>query len=976
MSNNTNSKPTCLSSEEHDANITDHLLHYFGCITLKDREVFFKEDFSIWKNEFQHQQETLHHSPDQAKRITDQKRTSWKANCTREVDRIDLLRQELLKDEKGRHLVNNVAKSHSDWRKWRESLGSRESLKPLKFNWLSDETNCRKTKETTKTEYILEDDIIVPIIQFDDGKSDSIKSDEVRNKFPNQKTTVQDLLSGKDNLLHKRMYSREPSSGRLVRYFHIPSNNMDWIEQAIGRYFGGDMPNPYETDSELKRKKKTKAHMILRDEYWRGQLHGGQPNCPAHGRYMKPLCTTMSSDPEDVNSLHRNMVLFMPFLHWDTSRKNKQFAKEIKEIMDSAREAGKTTQSNGESTNPKLALPVPKQQKPHTKWSSLKLRWPTVQDRSIEKYPTVDKNGRIKVDKYLGQFLLDAARLYEGISNYRDKILLRHYLTKNPPLHPRRTLDQAYHWTIDSTWERDQDQVIYRHTTTKPKSFHKYDLETGKCKEHEEFNIEGNCEKCKRDIQNESRILMVDQLWMWILDADTIITCFSKRYGSNKQDISAVHKSIRIRMQDSSPDQVRTAFDLGLIIIDECINTLFDQIKTAGRQPHVIEAFTKAIRIATHQQTIAFKRLWRWTEEAGDIYKANGKKDIYGHQIALLDIHPEGRLEKEIKDIIEELDILIHITKVHMKMISAFIANAESLLDPCGKFGDSRKREMMSHYILEMIKKDSSERSEETRKILEEHGSSVGRNEQGDGVSESYKKKHDDYNWFKLNADELEKKVRGRIEELEELHKNASDTAQSIKDLLDLKQQQASVVQAWQSIQQSEETVKQGRSIMVFTVVTILFLPLSFMSSIFGMNNTEITSDTWSIEREFLYMFTISTAVIIVSLFLAFNDWSRAILFWMGIRLWMAIVPCIVRSGLYDWWPHENWSTKGIYLKANTFTDRRKEEAREILIKRKFGNSDSTSPNGQGLRFPMWRFRGRHHGEDKSEGGSTLFSNV
>ncbi|KAK6953606.1 hypothetical protein Daesc_005911 [Daldinia eschscholtzii] len=755
MSNNTNSKPTCLSSEEHDANITDHLLHYFGCITLKNREVFFEKDFPIWTNELQHQQETLHHSPDQAKKITDQKRASWEANCTREVDRIDLLRQELLKDEKDRHLVNNVAKSHSDWRKWRQSLGSHESLKPLKFNWLGDERNCRKTKEMTKTEYSLEEDVVVPIIQFDDGKSDSIKSDEVRNKFPNQKTTVQDLLSGRDNLLHNRMYNRDLSSGRLVRYFHIPSNNMDWIEQAIGRYFGGDMPNPHETDSELKRKKKTKAHMILRDEYWRGQLHG---------------------DPEDFNSLHRNMVLFMPYLHWDTSRKNKQFAKEIKDIMDSARETGKTTLPNGEPTSLKHALPVPKQLKPHTKWTSLKLRWPTVQDKSIEKYPTVDKNGRVKVDKYLGQFLLDAARLYEGISNYRDKILLRHYLTKNPLFIPVVLLIKL---TIG--------QLIRR----------------------------GNETRTKRDIQNESRILMVDQLWMWILDADTIITCFSKRYGSNKQDISAVHKSIRIRMQDSSPDQVRTAFDLGLIIIDECINTLFDQIKTAGRQPHVIEAFTKAIRIATHQQTIAFKRLWRWTEEAGDIYKANGKKDIYGHQIALLDIHPEGRLEKEIKDIIEELDILIHITKVHMKMISAFIANAESLLDPCGKFGDSRKREMMSHYILEMIKKDCSERSDETRKILKEHGSSVGRDEQGDGVSESYKKKHDDYNWFKLNADELEKKVRGRIEELEELHRNANDTAQSIKDLLDLKQQQASVVQAWQSIQQSEETVKQGRSIML-----------------------------------------------------------------------------------------------------------------------------------------------------------------
>lgn len=42
--------------------------------------------------------------------------------------------------------------------------------------------------------------------------------------------------------------------------------------------------------------------------------------------------------------------------------------------------------------------------------------------------------------------------------------------------------------------------------------------------------------------------------------------------------------------------------------------------------------------------------------------------------------------------------------------------------------------------------------------------------------------------------------------------------------LLGLKQQQAAVVQAWQSVQQAEEAVKQGRAIMVFTVITIIFV--------------------------------------------------------------------------------------------------------------------------------------------------------
>jgi hypothetical protein len=41
---------------------------------------------------------------------------------------------------------------------------------------------------------------------------------------------------------------------------------------------------------------------------------------------------------------------------------------------------------------------------------------------------------------------------------------------------------------------------------------------------------------------------------------------------------------------------------------------------------------------------------------------------------------------------------------------------------------------------------------------------------------------------------------------------------------LTVKQQQASVIQAYQAIKQGEETVRQGRAIMLFTVMTIIFV--------------------------------------------------------------------------------------------------------------------------------------------------------
>ena len=88
-----------------------------------------------------------------------------------------------------------------------------------------------------------------------------------------------------------------------------------------------------------------------------------------------------------------------------------------------------------------------------------------------------------------------------------------------------------------------------------------------------------------------------------------------------------------------------------------------------------------------------------------------------------------------------------------------------------------------------------------------------------------------------------------------------------------MKQQQASVIHAWQSVRQSDETIRHGRSIIVFTLATIIFvslttpsaqkvetanrtqLPLSFITSVFGMNTFEWSGDDdshqpWHIEHQ------------------------------------------------------------------------------------------------------------------------------
>ncbi|KAM0547083.1 hypothetical protein ACHAO7_007336 [Fusarium culmorum] len=57
-----------------------------------------------------------------------------------------------------------------------------------------------------------------------------------------------------------------------------------------------------------------------------------------------------------------------------------------------------------------------------------------------------------------------------------------------------------------------------------------------------------------------------------------------------------------------------------------------------------------------------------------------------------------------------------------------------------------------------------------------------------------------------------------------------------ILELLDLKQKAA-------SLREAVLTTKQGQAIMLFTIVTIIFLPLSFITSFLGQNVTDITRD-------------------------------------------------------------------------------------------------------------------------------------
>lgn len=207
-----------------------------------------------------------------------------------------------------------------------------------------------------------------------------------------------------------------------------------------------------------------------------------------------------------------------------------------------------------------------------------------------------------------------------------------------------------------------------------------------------------------------------------------------------------------------------------------------------------------------HQQTAAFDRLWHWTDNAKEIYHQRGSIEISKLHIPLLDINPEGKLEREIKDIVEELDIMIHITKTYEDILKNFVANVEDFLDPSGEWrkanrnfwrrqchggrdrggrerGWSRGGEGGGNMGGDRGGDRAGDRGGERGGDRERGGGEGGGQWGGWGRGPSAEDEDGlrTYSCFKLNADDRLTDAHCRVEKLQELRSTALSTAENVR---------------------------------------------------------------------------------------------------------------------------------------------------------------------------------------------------
>lgn len=122
--------------------------------------------------------------------------------------------------------------------------------------------------------------------------------------------------------------------------------------------------------------------------------------------------------------------------------------------------------------------------------------------------------------------------------------------------------------------------------------------------------------------------------------------------------------------------------------------------------------------------------------------------------VPLLDIHPEGKLQREIKDVVDELDMMIHVVKKQQEVIKRYTKNVERILDPSYPNTSGSRR---SSQIQGTSASDSSN--------TPAHG-----DRQQELLS------------FRSQSQDLQDELEDRMEELEDLKRNAESTAQSVSD--------------------------------------------------------------------------------------------------------------------------------------------------------------------------------------------------
>ncbi|KAL2872542.1 uncharacterized protein BJX67DRAFT_11888 [Aspergillus lucknowensis] len=394
-------------------------------------------------------------------------------------------------------------------------------------------------------------------------------------------------------------------------------------------------------------------------------------------------------------------------------------------------------------------------------------------------------------------------------SNLESKLIWK-FLGNEPPIHIRRTLDQFGYPNLRSTVARDDDQMLWKRTR---KSVNLND-ELGS-------STSGQDRSEAQPTFVDGKVLMVDQLWLWIVDQKTVVTFFPKQEPTTVEgkfyEQTNLYHSIYNELNGDLARRFETAGDLAALIVLHAVTVLFD--RTLHSDLQILRIFEESISILTELTTKSFKqfrnrgiiiRPAEYNKTSDGKLMTAAQREARDREVSIQNRNDLSSM-LELRDIVDELGTIL-------KLLEQQTATIKDMARYFEYRGYGRR---FVHASLTRL---------------------------------------DEY--------------RTHITEMRE---NAIAAQKAVENLLDLKQKQANVDESRLARWEAEVTQSQSRAVMVFTIFTVIFLPLSFFTSLFGINARE-----WSGEPTNLTlgsMLTIagptSIAVIVSALLIAFSERLR-----------------------------------------------------------------------------------------------------
>jgi Mg2+ and Co2+ transporter CorA len=633
------------------------------------------------------------------------------------------------------------------------------------------------------------------------------------------------------------------------RWIHLPANNIAWVEALLTKLFLEEETVDVEGFKALER---SFSHQ-----------HRGQQS---HSYFMRPLCQSTPRAPRKAKETvdpHTEQEKGQPIIvinggpeygSSETSLKRRTSREDRGEennrsAHDGSKDHAKSTpKGKGKKVNakgnksPKIGTVASTEDQRSKLGHQHGSRYPYPPSSSGRREPTQNPKGNIfafmpflhfetkrrqqemqEAIKRAQQMRSPSRRRLGKAKTYDEMLIRAHLATSTVSLHVRRTLDQFYYHNID-TESRDQDQVVYRYQTQ------------GK-----------DLDSC------DPKIVMVDQLWMWILGPNLMLTCFGQRWQQPRNDPLNVLDSIIEDINSKTRDPVISVYDLAMIVTNRC-SGVFDRHRMGNDEYEFLDMFESSIGDATDRETVLFKEFNQASAQASAWLQQHRRPSRFSRYFESDSVNPE-----EEKRRANEGDDNMYEEYMRGPLFLDKLLDIGQETDLLAETKDIRDE-------LNMISKVF----EDQQQVLQDLESAIC-----DIFLEEQQSQREVKKRFR---DQL-KTIDTHLKDIERMDKQAERIYSSITDMLDLKQKHANAFEARFARDQAAGTAKQSRTIMVFTIVTIVFLPLSFIAAFFAINIEEFpraTDGTSSLPLGYVskYMFGIGFAVSIplIVIALMLND--------------------------------------------------------------------------------------------------------